>query len=240
MSSTVNRIKQFIDLKGISVRKFEESVGFSNGSFASQYKNNKTIGVDKVENILHFYPELNPEWLLTGRGEMIKTKSSENLIKRIDNINDKENDKKQKVKKNLSLLVESRQGIPLIPIDAMAGFGTGETQIMEYDTGRYIVPEFTELNVDFMIQVKGSSMYPKYSSGDLVACKKLYLSDIFFQWNKVYVLDTDQGALIKRIRKGNDMEHILLVSENQSYDPFELHMSKIYAVALVVGVIRLE
>ena len=131
-------------------------------------------------------------------------------------------------------------GIPLIPIDAMAGFGTGAVQVMDYETSLYRIPEFEELKVDFMIRVKGSSMYPKYNSGDIVACKKLFLNNIFFQWNKVYVLDTEQGALIKRIKKGADNEHITLVSDNPSYDPFELHLSKVYAVALVVGVVRLE
>lgn len=69
--NTVQRIKEYIDYKGISVRKFEESVGFSNGSFGSQYKNNKTIGVDKVEYILHVYDDINPIWLLTGKGSML-------------------------------------------------------------------------------------------------------------------------------------------------------------------------
>lgn len=70
MGNTVSRIKQYIDYKGMSVRQFEESVGFSNGAFASQYKNNKTIGVDKVENILQIYTDINPVWLLTGKGDM--------------------------------------------------------------------------------------------------------------------------------------------------------------------------
>lgn len=134
----------------------------------------------------------------------------------------------------------TKQGIPLIPLDAMAGFAIGSEQVMAYSTDRYIVPEFDELKVDFLIRVKGSSMYPKYNSGDIVACKKLVLSDIFFQWNKVYVLDTEQGALIKRIRKGSDAEHITLVSDNEKYEPFELERSQLHAVALVVGVIRLE
>ena len=56
----------------------------------------------------------------------------------------------------------------------------------------------------------------------------------------VYVLDTAQGALIKRVRKGKDTEHILLVSENEAFEPIELCLEQINAVALVVGVIRLE
>lgn len=70
MSSIVIRIKEYIDFKRISVSAFERNVGFSNGSFASQYKNNKSIGSDKIENILNTYPEINPIWLLTGEGNM--------------------------------------------------------------------------------------------------------------------------------------------------------------------------
>ncbi len=181
------------------------------------------------------------------------TKSLKNVLKKNEDIFEDINEDKPNVKKILTMKSEHSplvreenenyfvpKGIPLIPIDAMAGFGTGSMQVMAYDTGSYIVPEFSELNVDFMIRVKGSSMYPKYNSGDLVACKKLYISDVFFQWNKVYVLDTEQGALIKRVKKGTKDQCVKLVSDNENYDPFELHLSKIYAVALVVGVIRLE
>lgn len=128
----------------------------------------------------------------------------------------------------------------MIPIDAMAGFGTGDRQVMEYECDQYVVPEFSELRVDFLIRVKGSSMYPKYRSGDLVACKKLSLTDIFFQWNKIYVLDTEQGALIKRVQKGSSKDTITIVSENERYEKFELSLQKINAIALVVGAIRFE
>ena len=72
MSNIVSRVKDYIDFKGLAVRKFEELVGFSNGAFATQYKNNKSIGSDKIENILQSFPELNAEWLLTGEGPMLK------------------------------------------------------------------------------------------------------------------------------------------------------------------------
>ncbi|MDR2622144.1 MAG: hypothetical protein LBC48_06135 [Dysgonamonadaceae bacterium] len=68
---TIQRIKEYIDYKGISNKRFEESIGFSNGAFASQLKKSKTIGVDKLENILSAYPDINPMWLLKGEGEML-------------------------------------------------------------------------------------------------------------------------------------------------------------------------
>ena len=206
-----------------------------------------------IVGFIAYFPEVNAEWLLTGNGEMLKTKSKINVLKKNEDIYEDINEDNPNVKKTYAIELAEKPtntgieannlgnaGIPLIPIDAMAGFGTGAVQVMHYDTSKYIVPEFSELNVDFMIRVKGSSMVPKYNSGDLVACKKLVITDIFFQWNKVYVLDTEQGALIKRVKKGSRDNYILLISDNKNYDPFELHLSKIFAVALVVGVIRLE
>jgi hypothetical protein len=72
VENTVVRLKKFIDIKGISIHSFEKKVGFSNGAFATPLKNNKTIGVDKVENILRIFPDINAEWLLTGDGEMLR------------------------------------------------------------------------------------------------------------------------------------------------------------------------
>ena len=71
--NTIHRIKEYIDFKRINVSTFERHVSMSNGSFASQLKNNKTIGVDKLENILRIYNNINAEWLLTGKGDMIKS-----------------------------------------------------------------------------------------------------------------------------------------------------------------------
>lgn len=137
-----------------------------------------------------------------------------------------------------SVAHKSDKGIPLIPLDAVAGFGINNgSQVMEYEYETYVIPSFK--GAEFLIQVKGSSMYPKYASGDIVACKKLPL-DTFFQWNKVYVVDSEQGVLIKRIKQGSDRDHIMLVSENTKYDPFELHRQDITSLAIVIGVIRLE
>ena len=70
----LERLKEYIDSKGISVSAFEKSIGMSNASFGKSLKNKGAIGTDKLENILIVYPDLSPDWLLTGRGEMIKSK----------------------------------------------------------------------------------------------------------------------------------------------------------------------
>lgn len=237
MSNSIERLVKYIEYQGDTKYKFYKKTGLSNGFLDK----NRNIGSDKCEIISVYYPNLSLEWLITGKGDMEKPNMQDSLYNESIIKSIRFSDETKNTENLIHSLNEpsTHYGIPLIPIDAMAGFGTGGVQVMDYDTQKYIVPEFTELNVDFMIRVKGSSMYPKYNSGDLVACKKLVLSDIFFQWNKVYVLDTDQGALIKRIKKGSD-DHILIVSDNPSYEPYELHLSKIHAIAIVLGVIRLE
>ena len=79
MSSPLKRIKEYIDFKGIRISAFEKSVGFSNGLFGGQLKRDKTIGLDKLENILKTYPDLNAEWVLTGRGNMLKKGGTESI-----------------------------------------------------------------------------------------------------------------------------------------------------------------
>ncbi len=158
--------------------------------------------------------EINVDWLITGNGEMLKG-SNVALEPSKDGI-----------------------GIPLIPVEAMAGYFAGEQTVLLQECDRYVVPAFR--NADFLIYVRGDSMQPRYFSGDMVACKKLSLTDIFFQWGKVYVVDTDQGALIKKVMRGTSDESITLVSENTEYEPFEISRQGIYNIALVMGVIRAE
>ncbi len=238
----LDRIKEYIDYKGMTIAAFERSVGMSNASFGKSLKNKGAIGTDKLENILLQYDDLSPEWLLTGNGDMLKSnRIAENTPKQEDasySSDHKHKSTKQSVDKQMIPAENPQEGIPLLPISAMAGALRGEVSVLEYESERYVVPAFKGAN--FLIPVKGNSMIPTYQSGDIVACQRTPMSSVFFQWNKPYVLDTAQGAIIKRIRPGKDDEHVLIVSDNPEYQPFELHKSEIYAVALVIGIIRLE
>lgn len=67
--SVKERIKKFIQTQGITVIEFERTVSASNGYVNSIHK---SIGIDKLNNIIEKYPILNIEWLLTGNGSMLK------------------------------------------------------------------------------------------------------------------------------------------------------------------------
>lgn len=67
----LERIKEYIDYKGIAVSAFEKSIGMSNASFGKSLKNGGAIGTDKLENILKTYPDISPLWLVCGIGNML-------------------------------------------------------------------------------------------------------------------------------------------------------------------------
>lgn len=168
--------------------------------------------------------QISIDWLLTGKGEMLKNstpKSPEVLIKKVDS--------------------NSKEGIPLIPLDAVAGFPATDSSFAYMENcERYIIPEFQDKGADFIIRVSGDSMIPLYYSGDLIACHKIH--DIrFFQWGTVYVLETSQGVLVKRVMES--IEHddcILCASENDTvHCPFLLPKDDIRSMSTIVGLIRI-
>ena len=136
----------------------------------------------------------------------------------------------------------TQSGIPLIPIEAVAGLPTIDNIGVSFaDCKRYVIPEFEGKGVDYMIRVSGSSMYPKYSNGDILACK--YIENVLFlQWGKIYVIDSSQGALVKRVfQDETNPDNLILVSDNKdNYPPFSFPKSDIRSLSIVVGVIRLE
>lgn len=214
-SSIKERILYIPEIKGITKKYFFKQIGMTYGNFKGEQKK-RPINSDALDTILSFYPDISAEWLLSGKGEILNGS------------------------KPIPVAFKSTKldvGIPLIPANAIAGVFKGEINVLELECERFVVPVFKD--AEFLIPVKGSSMYPKYNSGDIVACKKLPI-DTFFQWKKVYVLDTDQGALIKRVMKATTEDHLLIVSDNSKYEPFELSKQNIYSIAIVIGVIRLE
>ncbi len=222
--NTLQRIKQYIDFKGINTSTFEKNIFMSNGSFASQLKNNKTIGVDKLENILKKYEEINPTWLLTGEGEMLRENNIKKVVATADNIN--------YLKQN---------GIPLLPVKAMAGIGNnGGYQIMDSDVEDYlIVPKLMGV-ANCAFTVSGDSMEQTYFRGDFVICKRIFFEHDYVQYNKAYVLDTTQGAMVKRLIKSKDEANYICRSDNKEYDDFEIPKNTITNAALVLAVVRLE
>ena len=131
-----NRILEYLNIKSITKYKFCKDLGLSNGFLDKP----REIATDKYANILSYFPELNPDWLLTGNEPMLK---------------------KTIPVAQKSLIPD--KGVPLVSMEVAAGFGSDDFVITEQNIeAHYVVPDFT--GIDFMIRVKGASIYPNIAA----------------------------------------------------------------------------
>ena len=224
MGST-ERMREYLDYKGITKYKFCNDLGFSNKFL----DNSSNMGTDKACKILHDYPEINSEWLLTGNGPMIKEDNTNIVIMNND-------------RRTIDTLHVSQE-IPLYDLEAVAGlrelFNSGKPQRV-LDTIK--IPNLPKC--DGAISVTGDSMYPLLKSGDIVLYKETEFENIFF--GEMYLLsvklnDWEEYITVKYVQKSDQgSEFVKLVSQNSHHQPKDIHISKISALALIKASIRIN
>jgi hypothetical protein len=69
----IARLYKYLDYRGIRPTKLEKEVGLSNGYLGTQSKRNADLGESIMNKIIDYCLDLNAEWLLTGRGDMLKS-----------------------------------------------------------------------------------------------------------------------------------------------------------------------
>lgn len=230
------RIFAFLTKKGIKKTEFFESTGIQSANFKGKNMQSQ-LGGDMIVKILTTYPELSPEWLLIGTGEMLKRDASSAGTPSADAVisNDKGT-------KNIRVTQEKDvKSVPLVSQTVAAGFGNENFAIAEADVkDYYTIPRFRHTHVDFMIEVTGDSMTPHLNSGDIIACT-IVRDSHFIQWNKCHVIATaEQGLLVKRLMPGTDENHLRAVSDNTRYPAFDIPKNEITGLALVIGSVCLE
>jgi len=114
--STIKNIYKFIDYKGVSVNEFSKKVLVSNGYFAKQRGSNGAISSNILEKIVIEYSDINPDWLLTGRGEMLRENAKKEVkepvsVEKNTDCEKKLTEKEQQITKLLDQLSESQKQV---------------------------------------------------------------------------------------------------------------------------------
>lgn len=123
--------------------------------------------------------------------------------------------------------------IPLLPISAQGGsLNEFMSAVGDSDCEQVISPI---TGADFAITVAGESMAPEYSSGSQILIKQVN-EKAFIDWGKVYVLDTCNGTVIKKLLPAVDgsSDKVKCVSLNPDYPSFEVKFKDIYGVYRVM------
>ena len=77
-SNIKERILQVADSYNISKEKFFEDLGITYGNFKGSAKE-RPVNSSFLEKLLTSFPDLNADWLLLGKGEMLRNSSSVNV-----------------------------------------------------------------------------------------------------------------------------------------------------------------
>lgn len=212
-NAVIERLDCLIKQLDCNKSSFARELGMSQTSLATIFMRGKTLSTPLLEKIIQTFPQVNIEWLITGSGSMFKDDPDENI----------------------PLPALAQETRPRIPYTAAAGSLTHVMEGIVESQCEQIPVVGTFPTYDFSIFVKGDSMFPRFESGDEVACKKI--SDThFIQWGKVHVLDTAQGIIMKRIYEDGD--RIRCVSYNPEYPDFSIPKEEIFSINLVVGLLR--
>lgn len=215
MNTTIKeRTLAFIKFKGITMKEFEAKCNLSTGYVTSMRKG---YGPEKLSNVLSAYPELNRDWLLYDEGEMLNTTSASAPEPSSD--------------------ASRHTQVPLVPIAAQGGsLSEFADSAKAYDCEKVISPI---KDVDMAICVSGDSMAPEYPSGCQILVKKIN-ERAFIDWGRVYVLDTVNGAVIKKVLPSDSPDKVLCVSINPDYPPFEVSFEHIHAFYRVMMMMSLK
>jgi len=72
LETIIKRIEKYLTSSKISTRQFELAIGTSNGAISRAIKKGTDIQSKWLSKIIDTYTDINPEWLLVGKGNMKK------------------------------------------------------------------------------------------------------------------------------------------------------------------------
>ena len=203
------RLLAYIRQKGIRPSEFERNAGLSN-AYIQNVKN--SIGADKLKGIISYYKDLNPEWLLTGEGEMLKSPSPDA---------EKETPRPP-------------QGVPYyadLPVSA------GRLDVITADARPSGYVELPGLHATALFPVVGCSMKPDINPGDVIGIVPLESWDRPDP-DKVYLIITADDRMIKHL-EADDADPDVLWCVSPNYRRFSIRKADIRFIYRVSYVGRL-
>lgn len=208
----IKRLSDYIEYDVITKpTKFAKDVGIDPSGFMKMLKGEQTITVNTLKKV-SAATGLSLKWLMDGVGDMYAPSG-------------KAADFEQS---------QSDETRPRIPMAVAAGLLTGFSDSIKSSDCEQIPIVKAFPPYDCTMIVKGDSMEPKFEGGDEIAIRKV--CDVI-EWGKTYVLDTRDGAVLKRLYDNGDT--FRCVSFNPEYPDFEVSKDDVFGIYKVVGLLRI-
>lgn len=174
---------------------------------------------------------ISAEWLITGKGSMIKSDNDTQLASIV-------------VSDTFPLRTDRHvdmQSVPLYELDATAGLVALFSNSSLYIPVSHIqIPDLPPC--DGALYVRGDSMYPILKSGDIVLYKQVNNFHNGILWGEMYMIsfsiNEEDYLSIKYIQKSEIDNHVRLVSHNGHHSPQDIPTESIRALALIKASVR--
>lgn len=230
MNGILYRIEEIAKNESITIGALERKIGASKGVLSRAIANGTDIQSKWIQAMVEKYPQYSAEWLLAGRGSMLRDQDVQ-LATPV-------------VKEQFHLRTDHKvglQSIPLYELDATAGLvELFSDQARQTPISHIQIPDLPPC--DGALYVRGDSMYPLLKSGDIVLYKEIANNSSGILWGEMYLLsfiiDGESYITIKYIQKADDERFVRLVSHNPHHSPKDIPADSIRALALVKASIR--
>ena len=222
--SIKDRIIFFLNYIEEPISRAEKKCGFS-CAYLRKLKANPSY--DKLETFLNEYPQLSRSWLLSGEGEMMSDAVEDIPITAEDSDISPPEVPTEEAPKDY---------IPLLPSVAHGGrLSDFSPSVSRHECEVVVSPV---AHADFAMQVLGNSMEPEIPNGSRIFIKRIDEA-LFLEWGKVYVLDTPNGVIVKKVMPTDKEGIIECISHNTAYPPFKVDMSRVFGVYRVLAIVTL-
>lgn len=231
INSTISeRIAEILAFTGENKNSFAKKLGYDRAQTVYDVINGKSspsFDFLRKFQMSEFSETINIEWLLTGKGNMIKSDNTKDENLRIIH-NPVYSDK----------LIEDQE-VFLYDIYAAANLKTLFLNKDQNILGKISIPNIPAC--DGAVYINGDSMYPLLKSGDIIAYKEIRsLENILY--GEMYLIsfdmDGDEFLTVKYINRSELEGCIKLVSYNSHHDPKDIPLKSINALGLVKLSIR--
>jgi len=209
MSGILPRIEKIAQNEGITIGALERSIGASKGVLSRAIANRTDIQSKWLQSLVENYPQYSASWLLSGAGNMLNTGARD------------------------ASFSEQPRGVPFYDVDFCGGFDMMLNDQTAVPTGYIDFPQYNK--ADSWARITGHSMEPLISNGDIIALRRVEDWQSYILYGEIYGIMTDEYRTVKRVRKTQDPNKILLEPINKDFDPTELEKKLITGVWAVLG-----
>lgn len=194
---------------------FADKIGVSEGNIRGYIKG-VVPKADVLEKIVRNC-DISPEWLLTGRGDMLTSPTIPTLP--------------TTPIKEPAVTTDHAIGTPYYDVDFFGGFNEIFNSQTTVPATNIIIKGFEK--ADLWCNVTGHSMEPKINHGDIIALRQCTINDI--QYGEMYAVVLDTIRTIKILRRGSSPKYLRYVPINPNFDEQEFAISRIINVFEVIG-----